>query len=64
MDVIDCEPGRMRCIRAAMNPIRLNMLKTIFESGGRDFSVSDSARILRARNFQSHKIPPSRLRNF
>ena len=38
-------PTIWRTVRAAMNPIRLNMLKTIFESSGRDFSVSDIARM-------------------
>ena len=38
-------PTIWRTVRAAMNPIRLNMLKTIFESSGRDFCVSDIARI-------------------
>ena len=44
-DKIQLKPTIWRTVRAAMNPIRLNMLKTILFSNGREFCVSDIARL-------------------
>lgn len=38
-------PTVWRTVRAVMNPVRLNLLRTVLFSSGRDFTVSDLARM-------------------